>query len=224
MLYKLNVKNIKRSLLIFCCLIISFSIGIRLYFYLNSAYEVYKYVEFYKTCLVRLDAPIFGLMIAVIQCYYTNIYNFLQKNKYKIFIVSVFFILFSLDLNPGMDTHDTVFISKWGYRVFNDNFFKYVLFFAFSAFASAGLLFAFISFPEVTSSRFKAFFLYISQSSYAVYLIHADILLTLSKTYTNTSITLRLLLAFFLIYSISYLMVRFVEWPILAWRDRRFPL
>jgi len=107
-------------------------------------------------------------------------------------------------------------------------YFVGVWFYLVGAALSAIFLIYFITMPEFKiGKRASAVILFISQSSYAVYLIHEEVIHFLMSLIKNTprehDVTysfIILFLSIFIIYFLAYLLVILVERPILNWRDR----
>ena len=168
-----------------------------------------------KVVLFRLDAVMFGVLFAYLKNYR---FAFLQKVKVPLFIVSLvsFPVLYYLIATPGITiarSEDPAI--KW----FSDAF----LYLFIPLLFSCCLPFAF-SVRHIRSKHLSAAVQHVSKVSYSMYLVHYSLIyipffyfLKLESTITILSLYL---LYWVLVFGCSTLLYRFVELPILRYRDR----
>lgn len=263
------------ALLKFCLLIIFIAVSYRILFVLFSEHKQ----NILNITLARLDAPIFGFILAIIKDYYPLIFHQIEKYRYILLFTGiivilstlintshavtpiipyVFFFIFTAMLGgffvyffnkkmfifSSMASMNPLYKKSLFYLIslaiaiflFKNLFDIYLVYFSSAwsftiiGFSSTLILLYFSTMPELNiGKKSSAIILFFSQSSYAVYLTHELVIKFCFSFIKDSPKSLEfkycLLIAFLsilIIYLLCYLLVRFIEKPILAWRNREF--
>ncbi|MDU0200679.1 acyltransferase family protein [Paenibacillus sp. MAH-36] len=168
-----------------------------------------------KQIPLRLDSLMFGVILAGIKTYHTNVYQKFLAGK-----VSLLLALGGLAYFSGYLVYTGIQNQTMDHSWFNRTF----LFTFVSLFIAMLIAYLEVHLPRMDDfPKLRAFFRFISSQSYGYYLFHWNIFVWFSRENTTSRIGHSLyLLAFSLILMISftYLMHRYYEVPIMKIRDR----
>ncbi|MGQ7887712.1 acyltransferase family protein [Paenibacillus sp. WC2504] len=168
-----------------------------------------------KQIPLRLDSLMFGVILAGIKTYHTNVYQKFLAGK-----VSLLLALAGLAYFSGYLVYTGIQNQTMDHSWFNRTF----LFTFVSLFIAMLIAYLEVHLPRMDDfPKLRAFFRFISSQSYGYYLFHWNIFVWFSRENTTSRIGHSLyLLAFSLILMISftYLMHRYYEVPIMKIRDR----
>ena len=168
-----------------------------------------------KSSFIRLDAFLFGILIATIQSYYPYVFTFINKHKYFFLSLSAVGLGLCSTQFRNMENIATIF-NKTILFTLTDFFIALVLI----LFDSSNL------FSKWRNSWKEKVVFFISITSYSVYLIHWDIMIKFMSYKVGTAslglITVLLLLCTCTTYIVASFIYMFWERPFLAIRDNNY--
>lgn len=206
-------RDLKIILLVFCLAIIAMGLLGRM---VNVSLWDSSYSEIRQMVFIRLDAPVVGVFLAVVEKYYPPVYNIIVRYRFCFLTLSLVSIMLCLSI--FLKPVDNI-----------NSFFERTLFFNITPVLSIPLLVTLqqANFTWLGNKGIKLF-TFLSTSSYAVYLVHWEVMQYLKYQYfssSSQSINEIIVLCFLILiftYSISYLLMKFWEKPFLKLRDSAF--
>lgn len=168
-----------------------------------------------KQIPLRLDSLMFGVILAGIKTYHTNVYHKFIAGKASLLLALGGLIYFS-----GYLVYTGIQNQTMDHSWFN----RTLLFTFVSLFISMLIAYLEVHIPRMDHfPKIRTFFSFISSQSYGYYLFHWNIFVWFSRENTTTNIGHSLYLLVFaliLMISFTYLMHRYYEVPIMKVRDR----
>ncbi|MEW5675048.1 acyltransferase [Flavobacterium enshiense] len=210
--WKIFRRNIKLGFLLVCLLVVVLSHLLR-YGYLLSGRTSDMLVwntDFKAIVVLRFDAIVMGFLVAWMHFYYKEI---LKKIAVYLFIVSAH--LFVLQF---------VVLNLMGVDILSSAVYFHVFYFTLSSLTFAFAL-PFFAFWTASDNFFGRFITFLSKISYAVYLVHYSIMSVVFKFFTDTfalklPTAVLVVVYLFVTLSVSFLLYRFYEKPMMALRDK----
>lgn len=200
--------NVIKNFFLFCFFVIIGTLLLRIFYsFGNHSFDFGTRKQIY----LRLDSIMFGVLLAGIKIYKNDLYNKLTKNPKVLLVLSVLgFVL--CDLYMGMVDLDQSFVAK-------------TLLFTVISFISTLFVASLekIDFKNMNKFAVKTF-VFISTTSYAVYLLHYNIdSLLRKKVAVTTSLSYNLTMmavAILVTYIASFVLHKVYEVPVMNLRDK----
>jgi peptidoglycan/LPS O-acetylase OafA/YrhL len=214
-LIKLKLPH-RQAILSLCIGLIVFSVGIRLYRYINLDITTLASWDLLirKQVVTRFDSLIFGVIAAYIAFYHSNIW---RENKKRLFIFGV--LILTIDRVLGFYRADITGLLGFYFTV--TTFLSVAI--------GTSFLIPLLTSIQLGSGYFYQFMTFISKISYAMYLVNLTLVLGVLLPWITdfmgmegsgvSTIWIKYFLFWFLTITLSYLIYRFYERPLMNFRN-----
>jgi peptidoglycan/LPS O-acetylase OafA/YrhL len=208
LLFKLRSLDQKKILLGFCLFGIILAPVLRL---AAAILFEQKWGDIRKSSFIRLDAFLFGILLAAIQCYYLEFYNIIAKQKKIFILISGVGLIFCAVQFRNYSNLESLFNRTILFSIVDFIFALVII-----------ILESENYFLKLKNTWKQKIILWISITSYSVYLIHWDLMLYFRSVSYNDSlqkVISMLLISIVVTYVMAFCIYIFWEKPFLALRD-----
>lgn len=207
-LFKINKKREDRFFVIVCSSIVILSIIARV-FYVGLNNPSFDF-GIRRHIFLRLDSLTIGILFAGVKYYYSYIYDFFQKNKIRLFVISSLCLIATY-----------LFIILHSQFELDESFFARVFLTSIISFICGFLLFSIENFKF--SNKISKVITFVSIISYGLYLIHLSVFSLFQNIFKAEHLLSSLLVmifSLFITFIFSYTLYKYYEFPLMNLRDR----